>query len=62
MADGNMTDHDRQLIAQAEALSYSMWPQIDDMAGQADSDEAREQLHDIAVRKYHYEEYSSGIL
>ena len=57
-----MTDHDRQLIAQAEALSYSMWPQIDDMAGQADSDEAREQLHDIAVRKYHYEEYSAGIL
>lgn len=45
------------MIARAR---YQRWEEIE--PEEADTAEAAEILHDIAVRKYHYEEYRDGIL
>lgn len=49
-----MTENDRRLIAWAESLPYMDWPNIH--PENADTEEGRKALHDIAVRMYHREE------
>lgn len=52
-----MTDKDKALIEKARR---SYWADIDEDA--ADTEEAREILHRIAVDRYHYEEFKAGML
>lgn len=52
-----MTEKDKQLIEKARR---SYWADINE--DEADTEEAREILHRIAVDRYHYEEYKCGML
>lgn len=52
-----LTEHDKALIDQARQM---LWEDIDEDA--AETEEGRKALHDIAVSKYHYDEYKAGIL
>ncbi len=52
-----LTEHDKALIEQAR---HQRWEDIDEDA--AETEEGRKALHDIAVSKYHYDEYKSGML
>lgn len=52
-----LTERDEQLIKEARRMG---WEEIDEDA--AESVEGRQILHDIAVTKYHREEFSAGML
>lgn len=52
-----MTEKDKALVEKAR---HQRWEDIDEDA--ADTEEGRRALHDIAIRKYHYDEYKAGIL
>lgn len=52
-----MTEKDKALIEKAKR---SYWAEIE--PDEADTEEAREILHRIAVRGYHNEEYQAGLL
>ena len=52
-----MNEHDRRLVQQA---IYKRWEEIDEDA--AETAEGKAKLHEIAVRKYHQDEYLHGIL
>jgi len=52
-----MTEHDKKLIAEAEALPPMEWECISNLKEECESEEAREQLHSIMVSKYHRDEY-----
>lgn len=52
-----MTDHDKALVERAKHLR---WEEIEE--DEAETEEGKQALHDIAVRKYHYDEYKAGIL
>ena len=55
-----MTEKDLKLIEKANAVNYSEWYLIDE--NEADTPEAKEELHRIASHKYHTEEYFAGCL
>lgn len=57
-----MTDKDKELISKAERLNYIDWYRAEDMANEADTDEAKIELHHIAMDLYHLEEYYADIL
>lgn len=57
-----LTEKDKQLIAKAETLSISQWDEAEELAKQAETDEARERLRLIASSLYHKEEYYAGLL
>ena len=52
-----LPEHDQELIRKARD---QRWEEIEEDA--AETAEARQILHDIAVRKYHREEYRLGVL
>lgn len=56
-----MTDNDIQLIDEARRIHYTAWWQVDDMAAEADTDEARAELHRMAMDLYHQYEYQGGL-
>jgi hypothetical protein len=52
-----MNEHDRRLVQQA---IYKRWEEIDE--DEAETPEGKAKLHEIAVRKYHHDEFIHGIL
>lgn len=52
-----MNKHDERLVQEA---MYKRWEEIDE--DEAETEEGRQKLHEIAVRKYHQDEYLHGIL
>lgn len=58
----NMTSKDEELIKRAKALHFTDWYKAHDMAKEADTTEAKDELEFIARYLYHVEELSSGIL
>jgi len=52
-----MTDHDKALVEKAKT---QRWEDIEE--DEAETEEGRKALHDIAIRKYHYDEYKAGML
>jgi len=52
-----LTEKDREAILQAKDLP---WPEIDEEA--AETEAGRYELHQVAIRKYHNEEFHAGIL
>lgn len=57
-----MSEKDKQLIKQAESISYVDWHIVDDLMVQADSEEAKSKLKSIRSHLYHTEEYYAGCL
>lgn len=57
-----MTKNDEQLIKDANNLYCVDWYLADQMAKKADTEEAKNQLQDIAKRLYHKEEYLAELL
>lgn len=57
-----MTDKDKDLIREAESLSYSQWYIASDLAKQTDTSEARDVIAHIAAYLYHLDEYYAGML
>ena len=57
-----MTARDEELLRQARGLDYTDWHLAGQLAGEAESIEAKEKLHRISSRLYHMEEYYSGVL
>ena len=57
-----MTDKDSKLIEKAEDVPVAEWPEVLDMAKEADTEEARRRLKQIAMRMMHIEEHSIGNL
>lgn len=55
-----MTDNDKKLIAEAEAMPCTEWAEIAEMESRADTEEARERIRQIAINKYHREEAKYG--
>lgn len=55
-----MTDKDRKLIEEAEKIGFTEWPEILRMSDQADTEEARRKLKQIASFNMHFEEYLIG--
>ncbi len=51
-----MTERDKKLIEEAKHL---IWEQIDEDA--ADTEEARQILHEMYIRGYHYDEWRCGM-
>ena len=43
-------------------MSCCQWYEIDKMAEEADTQEAKDRLSSIATRKYHEEEFRGGML
>lgn len=54
-----MTDIDKELIDQANGISYIDWFCIESLIEKAESKEAKDRLNCLMVLKYHQEEYSS---
>lgn len=52
-----LTEHDKELIEQAR---HQRWEDIREE--DAETEEGRAELHRIAIRKYHYDEYKAGML
>lgn len=55
-----MTNHDNELLSRAVALGPLEWIEIDKLAKQAESEEARKKLNKMAAYGYHYEEGRAG--
>jgi hypothetical protein len=55
-----MTDKDKKLVAEANKTHdyFKIW----ELEKQADTDEAKQKLHNRASTLYHYDEYYAGIL
>ena len=58
----HMTDKDKKLIEKALQYGFTGWGEVLDLAEQADTDEARNELHSIAMSLYHREEAAAGCL
>ena len=52
-----MTEHDKALVEQAR---HMRWEDINE--DDAETEEGKKALHDIAVRGYHYDEWKAGML
>lgn len=61
-AENNLTDKDKKLIERAKRVGIFDWDQVQIMETQADTEEARRRLHDIAMELHHAEEYMAGCL
>lgn len=57
-----MTAKDIALIEEANSYSYTEWYKVWELEEQAESEEAREKLHNISTSLYHTEEYYAGLL
>lgn len=57
-----MTAKDITLIEEAKKYSYIDWYKVCDLEEQAESEEAREKLHNISTSLYHTDEYYAGLL
>lgn len=57
-----MTQKDSKLIEAANKVHYIDWCKVSDMEKEAESDEAKRILHNIASSLYHQEEWSVGLL
>ena len=57
---GIMTKKDLELIEKAKHASDFNKPH--DYENEAETEEAREKIHDIATFEYHLEEYNAGLL
>lgn len=57
-----MTQHDLELIAKARRISILDWGKVFDLAEQADTEEARKRLRQIAIDYNHSEEACCGLL
>lgn len=57
-----MTQKDSKLIEAANKVHYIDWCKVSDMEKEAESDEAKRILHNIASSLYHQEEWSAGLL
>ncbi len=57
-----MTEKDLELIERAKNIPYTRWYDIEELENEADTEEARKQLHSIMSTKYHTEEYYAGCL
>lgn len=55
--DKPLPEHDQELIRKARG---QRWEEINEDA--AETEDARQILHDIAIQKYHREEYLLGVL
>jgi len=55
-----MTDNDKKLIAEAEAMPCTQWEKIALMCDGAETEDAWERLRQIAINKYHMEEAKDG--
>lgn len=57
-----MTEHDKKLIEEAVRLAKKRdgWIYIDE--NEADTEEGRQELHNIASFAYHRDEYRAGLL
>lgn len=58
----DMTEKDLRLIEKAEKVYHGDWWMVSGMAKEADTEAAKERLHDIAMRKYHLDEYANDML
>ena len=54
--------NDEQLIRKAESTPYSRWYEIQSLIALAEKEETKRILEGIERRKYHTEEYYSGML
>ena len=52
-----MTNKDRQLLSEAEAVPWSEWERITALESQAETREGREAIRRTQVRKSHEEEF-----
>ena len=57
-----MTENDRMLIMMADETPASDWSIIDQYAEEADSQDTKEYLREMAKRKYHEEEADADLL
>ena len=61
-----MTEKDKKLLETADLIEKSegciAWYKVSDLEKEAESEEARQFLHDMSVRMYHKEEYYAGLL
>lgn len=57
-----MTDKDKQLIEAAKEVPYTEWERVYFMEQEAESEEARQELHHICNWLAHMEEYHAGLL
>lgn len=54
--------NDEQLINQAESIPYFRWYEIQSLIDMAEKEETKRILEGIERRKYHTEEFHSGML
>lgn len=61
-----MTEKDKELIEKAKLIDKNEgcvdWYKVVDLEKEAESEEAKQFLHDMAVHMYHMEEYNAGLL
>lgn len=57
-----MSDHDKELISKAFDLCDTEWDLVSKLESQAESEEAKQMLHNRQMHLYHKEEQSSGLL
>ena len=61
-----MTEKDKKLLEKANHIKKQegclAWYRISDLEKEAESEEAKQFLHDMSVRMYHLEEYYAGLL
>lgn len=57
-----MTQKDIELIKKAQEIDYMEWYLVSNMIKEAESAEAKEQLHIISSKLYHEEETSNSDL
>lgn len=56
-----MTDKDWELLKKAGDYNFE-YSDIEDLIKIADTQECKDRLHQIAMKKYHEEEYRAGML
>ena len=61
-----MTEKDKKLIEKADFIEKRegciAWYKVSCLEKEAESDDVKQRLHDLAVRMYHKEEYYAGLL
>lgn len=61
-----MTEKDKELMEMANNIEKqegcTAWYKVSDLEKEAESDDVKQRLHDLAVRMYHKEEYYAGLL
>jgi hypothetical protein len=57
-----LSEEDQDLLFEADQVHYTDWPKVAGMEDEAESEEAKKYLHDLAVSLYRQEEASCGCL